>query len=173
MKIFIADSYYKDIYSINYDALKKEGIKYLLFDIDNTLCPPHDDEFFAETKKLFVNLKKKDFTIYLITNNNKKRLSKFENYYKVKGFAHMRKPFKSKYIKLFNKYSIDVDATACIGDQLLTDVLGGKKLGIKTVLVDPISKDDAINTLPNRFIEKYIYKYFEKKKLFKKGSYYE
>ena len=27
--------YYKNIYTINYDLLKKENIKYLLFDLDN------------------------------------------------------------------------------------------------------------------------------------------
>ena len=38
MKVFIPNRYYKDIYDIDYKKLKKEGIRALLFDLDNTLA---------------------------------------------------------------------------------------------------------------------------------------
>ena len=36
---FVPDIYQKSIYDINYDTLKKRGIKCLIFDLDNTLVP--------------------------------------------------------------------------------------------------------------------------------------
>jgi len=55
----------------------------------------------------------------------------------------------------------------------MTDVYGGNKEGIFTVLVDPISDRELIWTKFNRILEKGKIKKLERKKLFKKGVYYE
>ena len=60
-----------------------------------------------------------------------------------------------------------------IGDQLFTDVLGGNKMGIKTILVNPVSKKDFIFTKMLRRIEDSIFKKLEKRGIYKKGKYYE
>ena len=62
---------------------------------------------------------------------------------------------------------------AIIGDQLLTDVLGGNKIGITTILVNPLSDKDSIFTIFNRSKEKRIMKKLKKEDLFVKGRYYE
>ena len=38
MKIFVPDSYYKNVYEIDYDKLRKKNIKCIMFDLDNTLA---------------------------------------------------------------------------------------------------------------------------------------
>ena len=60
--------------------------------------------------------------------------------------ASSKKPFKGKFIKIISMFKFDLSEVAIIGDQLFTDVLGGNKVGIKTVLVNPMSLDDAIGT---------------------------
>jgi len=50
-----------------------------------------------------------------------------------------------------------------IGDQLLTDVLGGNLAGFYTILVVPIVQTDAKITRVNRAIERKILNYFRKK----------
>ena len=62
---------------------------------------------------------------------------------------------------------------ASVGDQLLTDVLGANRLGITTILVNPISTNDFKITKFNRFTERIIINHFTKKGVFKKGEYYE
>ena len=48
-----------------------------------------------------------------------------------------------------------VKETAVIGDQMLTDVLGGNRMGLYTILVQPISiLDEGFFTKINRRIEK-------------------
>ena len=42
MDNFIPDMYQKSIYHIDYDKLKEDGIKCLLFDLDNTCIPFKD-----------------------------------------------------------------------------------------------------------------------------------
>ena len=62
---------------------------------------------------------------------------------------------------------------AAIGDQLLTDIFGANRMGITSILINPISKYDRTITKFNRHIEKKLFKKMEKKDLFKKGNYYE
>ena len=72
---------------------------------------------------------------------------------------------------MFNYHLSDV---AIIGDQLYKDIFGGNRVGIKTILVNPMSKDDMIFTkLVFRPLEKRKYFLLEKKNLLKRGKYYE
>jgi hypothetical protein len=43
-----------------------------------------------------------------------------------------------------------------IGDQLLTDVLGGKFAGLYTILVEPLSPREARRTRFNRLVERLL-----------------
>ena len=38
------------------------------------------------------------------------------------------------------------DSSAMIGDQLFTDIYGGNRLGLLTILVNPLSPRDALPT---------------------------
>ena len=56
---------------------------------------------------------------------------------------------------------------------MLTDIVGGNKVGITTILVNPISVKDPFWTKPNRSMEKRIMKKLRDNNLFVKGRYYE
>ena len=43
-----------------------------------------------------------------------------------------------------------------IGDQIFTDVWGGNRIGVKTVLVTPINKKESVFTKVKRPFEKII-----------------
>ena len=70
-------------------------------------------------------------------------------------------------------YKLELSEVVIIGDQILTDILGGNRVGIKTILVNPISKKDRKVTMINRRIERYIMNKLKLRKLFTKGKYYE
>ena len=52
MEKYVPDIYQKSIYNINYDALLSRGIKFLMFDLDNTLAPITLKEPNKKTKEL-------------------------------------------------------------------------------------------------------------------------
>ena len=60
-----------------------------------------------------------------------------------------------------------------IGDQIFTDIHGAKRLGYKTILVDPISRKEVIFTKINRCFETFLFNRFQKKYNFKRGVYFE
>ncbi|MEE0699054.1 MAG: YqeG family HAD IIIA-type phosphatase [Bacilli bacterium] len=172
LKRFLPDVYQKSIFEINYDKLKKQGIKCLLFDLDNTISPAKEVILCERTKRLFDKLKK-DFKIILFSNNFSKRVKQFANFYEVDCATISLKPLSYKYRYILRKYGYKKEAVAAVGDQLLTDVQGGNKMGITTILVDPISEVDERETFLNREIEKLILERFKKENKLIKGKYYD
>ncbi|MNO02765.1 hypothetical protein D3C81_2232660 [compost metagenome] len=54
------------------------------------------------------------------------------------------------------------EATAVVGDQMLTDVLGGNRLGLYTILVAPVAAaDEGFFTKVNRVIERVVVRFMK------------
>ena len=170
---YMPDIYQKSIYYINYDKLYKKGVRCLLFDLDNTLIPPHVNKPTKRLKKLFDELKDKGFKIIIMSNSPKHRIEPFKSQLNVDACAFALKPRRDKYEKIMEKFKYKPTEVAAIGDQLITDVLGANKLDITSVLVNPLTEHDYTITIFSRIIEKFLYTRLAKKDLFLKGKYYE
>ncbi len=170
MNAFLPNMYKKDISSINYSKLQKNGIKVLLFDFDNTIIEKGNREITLKTKSLFFKLKK-DFIIYVVSNSlNNEKLKLVCEKLEIPFIGGSRKPFKYGYNKL-NFKGIKNHQIAMIGDQLITDVWGANRMGYFSVLVDPINNEELIFTKINRGLERIILKINNKK--IKRGRYYD
>lgn len=157
MDKFVPNLFYQNVYSIDYKKLKKMGIKCLIFDLDNTISSYEVNEPDKKIKELFYNLNK-DFKIILLSNNTKNRVRPFKEKLNVDSSYKSGKPFKKKYQKVLDLYGYKDTEIACIGDQLLTDVLGANKMGFTSILVNPISPNEPFRTKINRFFERKIIK---------------
>lgn len=172
MDIFVPDIYQKSIYTINYKKLKKNGIKCLLFDLNNTLASYEVDYPDNKLRELIFELEK-DFKVIIISNSSKKRVRPFKEKLNVDSAFSSKKPFKKKYKKIMNLYNFKVHEIAVIGDELLTDIWGGNKMGFKTILVNGISEEEPFYTRIIRHFERKIIKKLNKKGILFKGEYYE
>ena len=173
MDYFIPDIYQKSIYAINYKALKKSGIKCLIFDLNNTLAPLNQPIPSKELKDLFAFLEGLKFKLIILSNSNQNRVTPFKERLNVDASFHSRKPSKRKYLKILQLYHLKVHEVASIGDQLITDIYGANRMGFTSILVNPISQQDLWMTRFNRILERFLLRYFGKRGLFQKGSYYE
>ena len=172
MDNFIPDVYDQSVFTIDYKKLQKNGIKCLLFDLDNTLVPYSANEPTPKIKDLFAILSN-DFKLIIISNSSKNRLRPFKEKLNVDVAFRSFKPLKKKYQKIMELYHFTEDEIACIGDQLLTDILGANKMGFTSILVNPLAPLETIPTRINRFFERKIYKRLKKQKLLVKGEYYD
>lgn len=173
MERFVPDVYQKSIYTVDYNKLKKNGIKFILFDLDNTLVPYSDKVPNKKIVELFTSLKEKGFRVMIFSNSSCKRLKPFKEQLNVECHHRAWKPSPKKFIKVLKDLKCTVSEVAIIGDQLLTDIYGGNRVGITTILVNPISKKDYWFTKINRHREKSLIKRLSKLDLFYKGRYYE
>ncbi len=173
MDILIPDMYQQSIYSINYTKLQEDGIKCLLFDLDNTCVPLSISEPTPKLMTLFNHLKNQGFKVIIFSNSPRQRLIPFKETLMVDCSASTAKPFKSKFLKVLNTYHYDLFEVAIIGDQLFTDILGGNRVGIKTILVNPLSSHDLLITKFMRQLEKIQLSKMHKRGIYTKGVYYE
>ena len=172
MGLFRPHRYYRDIYSIDYAKLKKEGITCLIFDLDNTLVSYRDKLPTKKVKDLFTKLKKMGFKVIIFSNSGSKRLKPFKEQLDVDVCSRCFKPSPNKFLYVINEYKLEVSQIAIIGDQFYTDIIGGNRVGITTILINPASKTDMILTYIQRFREKKLIKKLSKADLFYKGKYY-
>jgi len=171
--IFIPDMYQKSIYTINYEKLFEDGIRCLLFDLDNTCVPYEEKKPSKKLKDLFDRLKENGFKVIIFSNATKKRLEPFKNTLIVDCSYSSKKPSKRKFLKVLKMFEYDLSETAIIGDQLFTDIYGGNRVGIKTILVNPMSDKDMPVTKIFRKLEKRQYKIMKKRGILTLGKYYD
>lgn len=173
MEKYIPDMYQKSIYTVDYQKLMDRGVKCVLFDLDNTLVPYHIKHGNEKILELFNTLREKGLKVIIFSNSPKKRLKIFKEELAVDCFANAKKPSKKSFETVMDKYKYSITEVAIIGDQILTDVVGGNKVGITTVLVNPVSTKDPIWTKINRFFERRIMRKLRNHDLFSKGRYYD
>ena len=172
MEKYVPDIYQKSIYTINYDSLLSRGIKCLLFDLDNTIVPCKDKEPNQKLKELFAKLEE-DFKVIIISNSNKERLTPFKEKLNVDVAYSSRKPFKKKYKKILEIYNFKESEVACVGDQLLTDILGANRMGLTSILVNRMARYEFFPTRINRFIEHFFLKKLARENILVAGEYYD
>ena len=169
---FKPNIYCKDIFSINYKKLKNEGIKCLVFDLDNTLALIDEKECPEKTKKLIKKLQD-DFIIFIISNNTNSRIEPYKKELGIDAVGFAMKPLTRGLRKIRRLYKLKKKEMVMIGDQIVTDIISGKRFRIKTILVDPLGVKDLKITNLNRKIESYIINKYRKRGIFERGKYYE
>ncbi len=172
MNIFVPDMYQQSVHKIDYKKLKQRGIKCLLFDLDNTLVSYKEDKPNKKLKELFALLGE-NFKVIIISNNKKDRVRPFKEGLNVDAAHSSKKPLKTKYKKILSMYKYKANEIACIGDQIMTDVIGANRMGMLSILVNSLADEEPTVTKFNRIFERKILKNLQKKGILFKGEYYE
>ena len=173
LPLFVPDKYYKTIYHIDYDKLYNQGIKCILFDLDNTLVPADVNKPSKKLKKLFYDLKVKGFKVVIMSNSSKNRVNIFKNELLVDSIFLANKPKPEKFLKIMQTYNLKESEIVLIGDELVTDIMGANKLDILSIYVNPISNINHYTSFLNKKLESAIKNKLQRNDLLVKGRYYE
>ena len=139
----------KNVYEINFEELKQRGIKCLMFDLDSTVMISKSATFLPETLEWF-NGFLNEFEVAIISNN--KNDSYIENANKIapcKVVGRADKPNPKIMGEYLQSINVKPQEAVMIGDRPLTDILAGKLLGCKTILVGSINPNE---NLPTKFV---------------------
>jgi uncharacterized protein len=154
--LFTPDYYVTSIYNINFDAVKEKGIENVLIDIDNTLMPWKSRRADQRVRNLVKELKDKGMKPCILSNSRRERVTEFVSDLGIEYSSTGRKPMKSTFNAALRKLGGEPENTCIIGDQIFTDILGGNRAGIYTILVDPLEKHELITTKWLRNVEEGI-----------------
>lgn len=159
------DLIFEKFYELTPDFLVEKNIRALILDVDNTLIPYEESKPTEQVLAWLHALKEQGIAVAFVSNNHKKRLDTFNEELGYPAFYHGCKPFPCKMRKAMRAMGCDKAHTANLGDQILTDVIGGRLLGVKySFLVPPIKdKTDWFTRLKRRLERPYIKKYYKNK----------
>ena len=142
-------------YAVDYEALASEGIRGVIFDIDNTLVPhgaPADEAAAA----LFGHLRKLGLSACLISNNSEPRVKPFADAVGARYLHKAGKPSGRGYREACRMMGVSPREAVFIGDQIFTDIWGAKRAGIRCILTDPIDPKEEIQIILKRIPEKLV-----------------
>lgn len=123
---------------VDLKAYQEKGFKTLLIDVDNTLIP-YDDRNLKPWHKAFrKDIDTYGFKVVLVSNNAQAKIEEFSNAFNAPFVHRAKKPSRRGFKKALTSIQAKTQDTLVIGDQLMTDVYGANRLGVKSILVRPI-----------------------------------
>ena len=129
MKIY-PKAYFGKVEEITIEFLKKNKLKALILDVDNTLIDKQ--------------------------RNMTEKVEEISQKLKVPYHKIAMKPLKKGFKKALKELNEKAENTAIVGDQIFTDIIGGNRCNIYTILVDPIKEKEFWYTAWKRPIENKI-----------------
>ena len=155
------DIYIKTALELNMDDLWERGIRGVVLDVDNTLVPHNSMEVTPSAREFVQRLKDRGFQIIVLSNNHEERVAPLAKELGLSYEFDCFKPKKKFYRTAMEKMGTAPESTVAIGDQFLTDVWGGNRSGLLTVLVHPIVEANETKFIVlKRKYEKHLYKKF-------------
>lgn len=162
MKLY-PNLYLTNIKEITIDLLKKHKIKGLILDIDNTLID-YDKNLLDGANAWCENLKQNGIKMCIVSNTNKvKKVEKVAKILDLEYIYFAHKPSKKGLLKAQKMLNLKLEEIATVGDQIFTDVFGGNRVGMFTILTKPIDERDILITRLKRPFEKIVVKKYLKK----------
>lgn len=154
----------RSIYDIPLSFLETNGIDSLILDVDNTLVPWNEPEPSIQLVRFIRTAQTRKMRVLLLSNNRKARVEDFARKLGtgVLTMAKAGKPKRGAFVKAAEMLRVPKGNCCVVGDQLFTDIMGGNRAGMYTILVNPIDLSvEFIGTRINRRIETLVMKIFK------------
>lgn len=155
-RLFRPDYYVDEFIQVRLELIESLKVSGLLIDVDNTLTGWHSMQLDERVRDHVLYLKEKGIRICLISNSDALRVTPIAKMLGVPFIADAKKPLTASFKKGAQMVSLPADKVAIVGDQLMTDMLGGGRAGLKRILVAPLPGKEFPGTKINRVIEKII-----------------
>ncbi|WP_442603652.1 YqeG family HAD IIIA-type phosphatase [Paenibacillus sp. KN14-4R] len=154
----------RTVYEIDIQQLWNQGKRGIITDLDNTLVGAKDPLATPELIVWLDGVREIGFKVIIVSNNYHGRVSAFADPLNIPFIHAAKKPTSNPFHKAMELLGTSADETVVIGDQMMTDIFGGNRLGLYTILVDPITpKDEGVFTkVVNRTLEKVALRFMKK-----------
>jgi putative phosphatase len=152
--MFGPDRFAPRLHDVPHEELEAAGIRGLIVDLDNTLLGFRETELAQEHIDWVARAHDRGFRIVMLSNNFSERVRTLAAQLGVACFPNALKPLPFGFLRAKRCLGMRRREIAVVGDQLFTDVLGGKLCGLYTILTEPIESKDFAVTRVFRFFER-------------------
>jgi uncharacterized protein len=126
------------ILNLTPEILQQQNLKGLVLDVDETLVPISMMETSPELQQ-WLQAVSPTVQVWLVSNNiSQARISRIAKSLGLPYILGARKPSRRKLRQAVEAMGLPFEQVAMVGDRLFTDVLAGNRLGMFTILVEPM-----------------------------------
>lgn len=152
----IPGRYAPSILMLDPRALAAEGIRGLILDLDNTVVAWNAAAPTEPVRQWVGRVRGAGVRVCFVSNNFSSRTQAIGRALDVPVVAAAVKPIPWGFRRAMALMGTRAEDTALIGDQVFTDILGGNLLGVRTILVEPLSTQEFPTTRIIRRLERLI-----------------
>lgn len=145
-KYLFPDIYVESILDLPLSKLYDLGIRAFILDLDNTVTEWNSQEVRTEVVDWMKAVKAQGFKACIASNNGRERVVAVAEGLGIPFVSKAGKPRRRAFVRALEVMDSSRAETAVIGDQIFTDILGGNRMNLFTILVVPINKHEFIGT---------------------------
>lgn len=169
---FCPHRFVRSVTEIEPQELVELGIRAIILDLDNTVVPWQEEEMTGEVRRWLQAIKQCGMGICLLSNSLKqKRSQRIAQRFGLHTVGWARKPSRFGFQRALELLGTTPKETAVIGDQMFTDIFGGNRMGMYTIMVRPLHSREFLYT---RFVsrppERFLLWFFRRKGYLKEGA---
>jgi HAD superfamily phosphatase (TIGR01668 family) len=153
---FRPERFYSSVDCIQPEQLVAVGIGFVLLDVDNTIVARGTNIIEPAARQWINQLLKRGIRVCLLSNNWHRVVLNYASQLGLPIVYRAVKPLPAAFIKAKRMIGGKARQTLVVGDQLITDIVGGRFLGMHTVLVKPLAERDLKHTLLLRHLERWL-----------------
>lgn len=151
-ELYLPDLAARRFEEIDFDTALTDERRFLCLDLDNTLCPQRGETVqpavFEKLDELRSSERVEDICLIsnvMLPGPRVKRLHRLAERFAIKhvvpAFFWNRKPTSAPFLKALELLKAKPEETIMVGDQIFSDILGGNRLGMYTIWLEPMSPD--------------------------------
>ncbi len=158
MSLLYPDLYLPHVTAITTRHLHRLGVRALILDVDNTLATHGNPQPGEGVLDWLRGMSAAGVPMMLLSNNYPRRVKPFAGALGLPFTAIAAKPLPIGFWRAQAKLDVPKHEIAVVGDQLFTDVLGGRLYGAATILIQPIMPEKTWMFKLKRRLERNILK---------------
>ena len=122
--------------------LSQYALEGLILDVDETLVPWQNADVSPALSEWVDQMRTCTSSLWLVSNNlSQPRISHIAKSLNLPYILGAGKPSKRKLKLAIEQMNLPTTNVAMVGDRLFTDILGGNRLGLFTILVEPMLEE--------------------------------
>lgn len=144
------------IFQLSPKSLQAKGLAGVIVDLDNTLLAWNELDYTPQLQDWIQAMVQAQIKVFVLSNNSQSRVHRAVDALDVPYSASALKPSRRKFRQALASLNLPKDQVVVVGDQIMTDIIGANRMGLKSILVKPIADNDNLFTYGNRFLERML-----------------
>ncbi len=140
---------------VPFDVIAAQGARAVLFDLENTLIPP-GGPFDDDGRSIVAKAKAAGLAVGVVSNASAGWVMPAVEAEGLACVAPASKPAMEGFHTACRMLGVRPDETVYVGDQVITDVLGSQRAGLRAVLVQPKYTEEFLSAKFQRLVARLV-----------------